>query len=311
MLQINGLENGLEIFKCLGSEVRMQIVHLLSQNGEMNLNELASALELTNGALTSHVRMLEQCGIIQTVPSYTGRGLQKICSLKVDQMLMNVYPVREALTAKAYETSIRIGHYSDYAAGPSCGIACREKLIGTENDPRCFAYPERVDAEMIWLHDGYVEYRIPNQLPEGQRIDQITLSFEVGAADQGSESDTQSMLHFLLNGKEMGHWLSIKSMDADGGIYTPGWWQRRERRCGFLKMLVINRIGAFLDGVMMAETGNGYEFLDGSGEMHFRFEARSENGNNGGLALYGRGFGNYQQDIQVRVHYMPEDTFYG
>lgn len=34
--------------------------------------------------------MLEKCGIIQIVPSYTGRGLQKICSLKVDQMLMNV-----------------------------------------------------------------------------------------------------------------------------------------------------------------------------------------------------------------------------
>ena len=40
-------------------------------------------------------------------------------------------------------------------------------------------------------------------------------------------------------------------------------------------------------------------------------EAHPEDGLEGGMALYGNGFGNYKQDIMARVHYMPEDVFYG
>ena len=83
MLQINGLDEGLEIFKCLGSDVRMNIMELLARNGEMNLHELAVSLKLTNGAITSHIRKLEECGMIRVESRHTGRGIQKVCSLKV------------------------------------------------------------------------------------------------------------------------------------------------------------------------------------------------------------------------------------
>ena len=53
MLEIHNLEEGLGLFKTLGSEVRLKIVWLLARNGEMNLNEIAGALGLTNGAITS------------------------------------------------------------------------------------------------------------------------------------------------------------------------------------------------------------------------------------------------------------------
>ena len=56
MLQIEGLEEGLEIFRALGSKVRMKSVQLLAERGPMNLNEIAQALQLTNGAVTSHVK---------------------------------------------------------------------------------------------------------------------------------------------------------------------------------------------------------------------------------------------------------------
>jgi DNA-binding transcriptional ArsR family regulator len=95
MIQINGLEEGLELFKTLGSEVRMNIVELLSEKGEMNLNEIAGALGLTNGALTSHIRKLEECGVIRVAPENTGHGNQKRCSLKVDQILLNVMQEHE------------------------------------------------------------------------------------------------------------------------------------------------------------------------------------------------------------------------
>lgn len=311
MLQINGLEQGLEVFKCLGSEVRMEIVKLLAENHEMNLNELASGLGLTNGALTAHIRKLEECGIIQITTAHTGRGLQKICSLKVDQLLLNVYPAEEEGSMKMYETSIRIGHYNDYSVHPGCGLAGETALVGAENDPRCFSWPQRLEAQMLWLHDGFVEYRIPNLLPEKQEIVQLTISFEISGADQGSEHDTQSELHFRLNGEEIGRWTTLPARDNARGIYTPPGWNRKERRYGYLKMLVVNATGSYLDGVKVADRDPAAPFLDENNEMKIRFEAHPENGREGGLALYGSGFGNYKQDILVRVHYMPEGTVHG
>ena len=38
MLHIKNLNDGLELFKTLGSDVRMRIVELLSERGEMNMN---------------------------------------------------------------------------------------------------------------------------------------------------------------------------------------------------------------------------------------------------------------------------------
>ncbi|MBR2260063.1 MAG: helix-turn-helix domain-containing protein [Blautia sp.] len=301
MLQINGLDEGLEIFKALGSEVRMRIVQLLSQNGDMNLNDLAQTLEVTNGAITAHIKKLEECGIIQVKTAHTGHGIQKICSLAVDEILLNLYPAQEVRNFMAYETSIRVGHYSQYSAKPGCGMAGPENLIGPVDDARCFSYPEHLDAELVWLHDGYMEYRIPNLLPEGNRIMQMTISFEVSDADYGMEEDPNADIAFYLNGSLLGEWRSLPSVKHSRGIYTPAWWNGPLRQHGYLKMLVVNERGAFLDGVKITETIPDLN----QEEMTLRFESRPKDGHTGGLALYGSGFGNYKQDIHVRIHYSP------
>ena len=190
MIRINGLTEGLELFKTLGSEARMQIIELLAKEGPMNLNEIAQALNLTNGALTGHVRRLEECGIIKVKAEHTGRGLQKICSLGENQILLNIHPQIEERSSKVYETELQIGHYSNYAVLSPCGLADSLQMLAQENDPRVFSYPQHLDAEILWFHDGYIEYRIPNLLPENQRIVQLTISLEMSSADQGAAAES-------------------------------------------------------------------------------------------------------------------------
>ena len=66
MLHIKSLEDGIDIFKALGSNVRIEIIRLLQENNGMNMNDLASHLNITNGALTGHIKKLEDCGLIST-----------------------------------------------------------------------------------------------------------------------------------------------------------------------------------------------------------------------------------------------------
>ena len=53
-----------DLFKALGSDVRIDILNLLMKNRQMNLNEIATALGITNGALTNHIKLLEGSGLI-------------------------------------------------------------------------------------------------------------------------------------------------------------------------------------------------------------------------------------------------------
>ena len=46
MLHITSLDDGLDIFKALGSDVRIDIIKLLIDNKEMNMQELAAKLNI-------------------------------------------------------------------------------------------------------------------------------------------------------------------------------------------------------------------------------------------------------------------------
>ena len=89
MIHIKKIEDGALIFKALGSEVRQNIVKLLIENKQMSMHEIADALEITNGALTSHVRILEESGIIVVIADRNGHGNKKLCRLRDNQILLD------------------------------------------------------------------------------------------------------------------------------------------------------------------------------------------------------------------------------
>ena len=90
LLHITSLKEGLAIFKALGSDVRIEILSILLDHNNMSMNELASNLNITNGALTSHIRKLESCGLITVSSESAGHGNQKICSVHLDKILIDL-----------------------------------------------------------------------------------------------------------------------------------------------------------------------------------------------------------------------------
>lgn len=60
MIYIKDLMSGLDIFKALGSEIRIQILELLAYQGQ-SMNDIANKLNLSNGTITMHIRKLEEC----------------------------------------------------------------------------------------------------------------------------------------------------------------------------------------------------------------------------------------------------------
>ena len=305
MIYIKSPEEGVELFKVLGSEVRVGIIRLLLENREMNMNEIAGRLNITNGALTSHIRKMEDVGLIEVTPDFTGHGNQKICRIRQRRILVDIEPQETDGRSGVYEAEVPVGQYTDYSVLPTCGISTTKSLIGEVDDPRYFAHPDRIHAGILWFSRGFVEYLIPSLLPPMQKIDEITLSMELASEAPGVNNDWPSDISFVLNDVPIGVWISPGDFGDVRGIFTPDWWFPNWNQYGLLKLLAVNREGTFVDGRKISDVTIDRFRLDYRSVIRFRMEVREGADHVGGLTLFGSGFGNYSQGIKVRIRYSP------
>ena len=149
MIHITSLDDGLETFKALGSDTRIQILNILLENEQMSMNQLATELNISNGALTGHIKKLEECGLINISNESAGHGNQKMCSVTQDRIIVDI---KKPIDYKnVFETEIKVGQFSRHQVWPTCGIATSESVIGEFDDIRYFNHPDRFTANILWF----------------------------------------------------------------------------------------------------------------------------------------------------------------
>lgn len=303
MLHLTSLDDGLELFKALGSDVRIQILNLLLENKQMSMNQLASALDITNGALTAHIKKLESCGMIAISNESVGHGNQKLCSLRHDRILVDIE--KAADTSQVYTTELKVGHYSDRCIFPTCGLATAKALIGEVDDCRYFDHPDRFNADILWFTKGYVEYTIPNFIPRNQKITGISISCELSSEAPGIDSTWPSDISFSINDIPVGSWTSPGDFGDTRGLLTPDWWPVNWNQYGLLKLLSVNAKGTFIDGLKISDVTLSDLALKAGDSIRLRISVREDAQHVGGLTIFGKTFGNYGQDIRVSLNYAP------
>lgn len=299
MREITDLDEIQTFCKALSSDLRVSIVKILMQQRVVNLNELAEKLGVTNGAVTSHIKALHIAGIIEIEHSAGKRGLQKICRLKDHKFLINTSG--EYTQHNTYESEIPIGNYSRHSIYPTCGLATKNFLIGEVDDPRYFDDPQKTEAGILWFTRGFVEYRMPNYIKPGNTPKEIQISFELSSEAPGFCEDWPSDVHFYLNDVLLGYWTSPGDFGSVKGLYTPDWWVPYWNQYGLLKLLSISNEGTYIDGKKISDIKISDLSLTHRSDLVLTYSVPDTARNIGGLTLFGKGFGNYNQDIKVRV----------
>lgn len=303
MIHITSLDDGLETFKALGSDTRIQILNILLENEQMSMNQLATELNISNGALTGHIKKLEECGLINISNESTGHGNQKMCSVTQDRIIVDI---KKPIDYKnVFETEIKVGQFSRHQVWPTCGIATSESVIGEFDDIRYFNHPDRFTANILWFTKGYVEYTIPNLIPSNQRITQLSISAELSSEAPGIDNNWPSDISFYINDTKIGMWTSPGDFGDVHGMFTPQWWPQNWNQYGLLKLLVINDYGTYIDGLKISDVSTLSLHLDYSSDIRLRLAVENDSEHVGGITLYGKSFGNYDQDIRVAINYAP------
>ena len=288
-----------EISQALSGRGRMEIVKLLS-TGAYNINEISAALGMPLPTVTVNTRQLEQAGIISIIPRPGKRGVQKICRLKYSEFRFNIDKASVAEPGGEI-IEMPIGNFVDAKPHPPCGICTSEQRIGRRDDERVFFSPERIGAQLIWFTRGSIEYRFSNPFYEEKKVGRINLSAEICTEVPYFNNKAQSAVSLEINGRTLPLWISPGDFGGKRGGLTPKWWGIHKTQYGVLVDWDISEGGVICSGKKTAGGSISDFGIDRSPFISVVFSVDEKSGYKGGINLFGKGFGNYQQDIILQI----------
>jgi predicted transcriptional regulator len=288
--------------KALASEPRLRILTYLADH-LCNLTELSSALGMNLATVTMHVNVLEEAGLIVCEHKPGERGTQRVCACLFDFINLHMLRHRKADVGKVLEFPIRVGSYSDFQVTPTCGLLSDTGLIGLLDDPASFYEPERVNAQLLWFHSGYVEYRCPNRLPPSAQLESLHLSMEVCSEAPMHRLDWPSDITVWINGHELGSWTSPSDFGGVRGKLTPAWQRESDTQYGLLKVWQVTPQGSWVDGLKASDITLDHLKLNSHPYIAVRIGVKPDARHVGGVNIFGARFGNYPQDIMLRLRY--------
>jgi len=295
-------EKDFEVLKVLGSDLRIRILGLL--NGKkLNVNEIAKTLNIPQSTAAVNIKALEKAGLVKVENKKGRKGSQKLCSAQYSEIVI-AFPsgAPEDREDDVIEVEMPVGLYTKFEVSPPCGLCSPEKIIGFLDAPDSFWSPERVKAGLLWFEKGFVEYKFPNNaLYKREPLKRIEVSMELSSEVPGTNKNWPSDITLWINEVEIGTWTSPGDFGDRRGRFTPLWWKLEGSQYGLLKTWIVTDEGSFVDGERVSDvTLKDLKIYDHS-SIKIRVGVKEDARNVGGINIFGRGFGNYDQDIVLRL----------
>lgn len=298
-LNLNQTDRLTAVGKALSSELRIQLLNILEGNS-YNVNEIAELLQIPASSAAMHVKVLEESGLIETELKAAVRGSMKMCKKSIQSIFIDLQKEEEE---KVERIHMPIGNFVDYHVEPTCGIISQEGYIDVEDEPAIFYNPRRIEAKLIWLGNGYLEYRFPNATLKKNDLKSLKVSAELCSEDHEYNLDFPSDITLWVNAIEVGTWTCPSDFGGRRGKLNPAWWPDQNTQYGMLKTWSIDENGCYLDGEPSTKK-NLKEFrLEENDYISVKIGIKEDAKHQGGINLFGDSFGDYPQNIVMKLIY--------
>jgi predicted transcriptional regulator len=294
-------EDGIAVLKGLASSIRIKMLKLLHVEGPMNGNDIAARLGLPQSTVSTNLQILESAGLIRTETQKARKGNQKICHSTFDEVLV-MFKEDIKPRSNVIEVAMPLGLYTSCEVSAPCGLCSVDGIIGLLDVPDTFLDPGRMKTGLIWFTRGFVEYQFPNNAKLAQNtIEVMEFSMELSSEVPGTSADWPSDITLSVNGTEIGTWMSTGDYGDKRGVYTPNWWKLKGSQYGKLKSWRVTTDGTYVDGMKISPVSLVDLDLANHRSIRLRISVKEDARHPGGINIFGRGFGNYDQDIILRL----------
>jgi len=266
------------------------------------LQEIADALNIPVSSTASHIKRLEEARLIVTETQPGFHGSMRVCICSMQSIFL------EATTAQSSSNTISfempIGSYYDCQIIPTCGLASESGPIDIYDKPSAFFSPERLNAQLLWFQQGFIEYRFPNKLNDAISLKEISFSLELCSEAPGYKEDWLSDITIFCNNKEIATYCSVGDFGSRRGRFTPSYWPNGQTQYGLLKIFSVTNDGCYLDKKLINPNLTLKDLhLNKNSYISLKIGIKENAENIGGINLFGEKFGDYPQGIIMNLIY--------
>jgi predicted transcriptional regulator len=291
------------LLRALASEVRVRILELL-QNRELNVTEVARELAIPQSTATTSILQLEEAGLVESHTANGVKGGQKVCSARYKEILITFNPPAASKENSRIDVEMPVGLYTSYEVSVPCGLCSRDGIIGYLDVPATFFSPERIKASLVWFEKGYVEYKFPNNTlyaNKKRQLEKLELVMEVSSEVPGTDKKWLSDISLWINDAEIGIWTSPGDFGDHRGKFTPPFWKLEGSQYGILTTWRVDSTGSFVNDSRISGVALDDLKLYKHHSIRVRIGVKDTAKHVGGINIFGKGFGNYDQDIILKL----------
>ena len=300
-LIVNPLKD-LNVIKALASEPRVKMLELL-RHKKLNINELAEAMGQPQSTVATNASILEEAGLIVSESAKAKKGNQKICSPAFNEILIK-FPEDENIEKNFVRIEMPLGLFTDYSVTAPCGLCSREKIIGMLDLPDSFLNPERMKAGLLWCTSGYFEYKFPNNtLSDPREVTKLELMMELSSETPGTNTNWPSDITIWINKTEIATWTCPGDYGDHRGKFTPEWWKLEGSQYGLLKHFSVTDEGSYIDGIKVSDVTLADLDMRNHHSIRVKVGVKDDARYMGGMNIFGKGFGNYDQGIIMQIYF--------
>lgn len=291
------------VIRGLSSPVRIQILKLLRRRGRMNVNQISETFGLPQSTIATNIQILQESGLIDTQTLKATKGQQKICSARFDEIVIRLDEESTQQFDNIVEVAMPLGLYTGCGVSAPCGMCSTQRVIGILDVPDLFLDPARMQAALLWFGRGYVEYKFPNNARLlNADIEAIEFTLELSSETPGTNSNWPSDISLWVNDIKIGTWTSPGDYGDKRGIYTPHWWKLEGSQYGELTSWIISDRGTSVNNKKVSDVTLAQLAIEDHHSIRLKIGIDDAASNPGGINIFGKGFGNHNQDILMRLH---------
>ena len=291
-----------KIAYALSSPERVAIMKNLMYSNK-SLSAISNELNIPITTVTRHVNALADAGLIVIDYQPGIKGHAKYCAHAIRELTIKLAPENDdSVEDQSYSIEMPIGMFAHCHISAPCGLLGATQPLIKYDAPKQFFTPERGAAELLWFNVGHISYYFPTEDLYHHECHSISFSFEVCSETAYNNEKWPSDLTVFENNVEILTTTLPGDFGGRRGKFSPTYWSINSTQFGILKNIKIDQNGVYENNVLIRKDIRFDDLnLYGGNSVQLRLEIKKDAAHKGGINIFGKNFGDYNQAIVMTV----------